>query len=93
MGCDTVVLDGDFSLVVEGQAEFELLISESGEFGAFTAIRQSYPAYEGSYEATPSNERQIFSTTLKTMFEDFVVNPIPSNYGLITWDGTTLTVS
>ena len=49
--------------------------------------------YTGAYEATPSAHVQIFPTTLKTMRQDFVVHPIPSNYGLITWDGSTLTVS
>lgn len=93
MGCDTVVLDGCFSLEIEGSAELDLLIPESGEVGTFTAIREAYPAYEGSYEVTPSNEKQIFSTTLKTMIEDFVVNPIPSNYGLITWNGLGIKVS
>lgn len=49
--------------------------------------------YEGSYEITPSQETQILATVGKRMTADLVINPIPSNYGLITWNGSFLTVS
>ena len=49
--------------------------------------------YTGSYSATPTLETQVFFTENLRMTENFIVNPIPSNYGLITWDGSTLTVS
>lgn len=49
--------------------------------------------YEGSYVATPSAERQMLPTSGKILTMDIVVEPIPSNYGLITWNGSTLTVS
>ena len=51
------------------------------------------PAYEGDYEATPSNVEQIFSTQYLRMTDNFVVHPIPSNYGLITYNGSVITVS
>lgn len=50
-------------------------------------------SYLGPYEVTPSQETQTLQTTNKTMTQNVVVNPIPSNYGLITWDGSILTVS
>lgn len=49
--------------------------------------------YEGPYTVTPGAEAQHFSTTGKRFTEDLIVNPVPSNYGLITWDGSALTVS
>ncbi len=49
--------------------------------------------YEGPYEATPTRETQVFSVKDKYMTRDFVVNPIPKNYGLITYNGIVLTVS
>lgn len=62
--------------------------------GLNTEIRESpIHNYEGPYEATPSASTQAFSMYGKFATEDFVVNPIPSNYGLITWDGGVLTVS
>ena len=49
--------------------------------------------YTGEYEATPTQDVQIFSTNGLCMTQDFIVNPIPSNYGLISWDGSVMTVS
>lgn len=49
--------------------------------------------YEGAYLATPSAERQVFRTEGLLMSEDFVVNPVPANYGLITRIGDGIMVS
>lgn len=49
--------------------------------------------YEGEYVITPSGGVQILQTENKKTIHDIVINPIPSNYGLITWDGSILTVS
>lgn len=49
--------------------------------------------YTGDYEVTPSTETQTLITNTKYMTDNVVINPIPSNYGLITWDGVTLMVS
>ena len=49
-------------------------------------------AYDGPYEITPSDETQTIQTTMKVMTQSFTVNPIPSNYGRIEWDGTSLLV-
>ena len=51
------------------------------------------PTYEGAYEITPSEETQTLPTNGLRMTDNVVINPIPSNYGLITWDGTVITVS
>ena len=51
------------------------------------------PDYEGSYEVTPQAEAQTLATANRAMREDLVINPIPSNYGLITWNGQVLKVS
>lgn len=53
-----------------------------------------YPrAYSGSYSITPTNETQVLQTNETYLLNDITINPIPSNYGLITWNGSTLTVS
>lgn len=49
--------------------------------------------YEGAYTVIPTNERQVLPTERTMPVQDIIVEPIPSNYGLITWDGATLTVS
>lgn len=47
-----------------------------------------------SKEATPSQEEQIVTADEGfTGLSSVKVNPIPSNYGLITWNGSYLTVS
>lgn len=51
------------------------------------------PAYTGDYEVTPSSETQTLATDSFYMTGNITINPIPSNYGLITWNGSTLTVS
>ena len=51
------------------------------------------PPYEGEYNVTPTNAEQVLATDGKRMVGNVVVSPIPSNYGLITWNGATLTVS
>ena len=47
----------------------------------------------GDYEVTPSARTQVLQTEGFVMAHDVVINPIPSNYGLVTWNGSVLTVS
>lgn len=49
--------------------------------------------YRGEYTVTPTDEAVVLSTNGLRMTDNITVNPIPSNYGLITWNGSTLTVS
>ena len=51
------------------------------------------PLYEGATEVTPSSETQVLATENFRMGDNITINPIPSNYGLITWNGSTITVS
>ena len=48
---------------------------------------------DGITEITPSQDTQILQTSNKALTRNIVVNPIPSNYGLVTWNGSVLTVS
>lgn len=50
-------------------------------------------AYTGPYEVTPGPERIVLETDGTFASDNIVINPIPSNYGRITWNGTVLTVS
>ena len=81
---DTVVLDGDLSLI----------IPVDGESGIVTkVIGQDLPTYTGVTEVTPTTAEQVLDTSNKVVTRNIVINPIPSNYGLITWNGSILTVS
>ena len=89
-----VVLDGELSLNLHIDGDMSLDIPVDGEAG--TVIKVSdyvYPIYDGQTEVTPSEDTQVLQTANKTVLHNIVANPIPSNYGLITWNGSTLTVS
>lgn len=89
----TYVLDGEAALlsVMDGEASLQTVID--GEVGTVTRVREALPAYDGPMEVTPSAATQILPTTERSVLADIVIKPIPSNYGLITWNGSTITVS
>ena len=89
-----VVLDGELSLDLHIDGDMSLNIPVDGEAG--TVIKVSdyvYPIYGGQTEVTPTQETQVLQTTNRTVVSNIIINPIPSNYGKITWNGSTLTVS
>ena len=49
--------------------------------------------YDGEYEVTPTQEEQVLHTENKRMVRDVVISAIPSNYGLISWNGLGIRVS
>ena len=49
--------------------------------------------YEGEYIVTPTSETQVLFTKNFRMENNVVINPIPNNYGLITWNGSFLMIS
>lgn len=72
-------------------AEVSLKGGISGELEIYKAQGITY--YTGATEFTPSALQQTIEISGKTATENITINPIPSNYGLITWNGSTLTVS
>lgn len=56
-------------------------------------VPEPLPEYVGPYEVTPGQSAQTLATAGKAMTANLTVGAIPSNYGLITWDGATITVS
>ena len=89
-----VVLDGELSLDLHIDGDMSLDIPVDGEAGTVIKVTEhDLPVYSGQTEVTPSEETQTLQTANKTVLHNIVVNPIPSNYGLITWNGSTLTVS
>lgn len=63
------------------------------DFSVDDVIYVGAEKYQGSYEWTPSQESQTIQIAGLQAERDITINPIPSNYGLITWNGATLTVS
>lgn len=62
------------------------------DIGAEYAMSNTDP-FEGSYEYTPSEQTQTIPIEDLRATQDIVINPIPSNYGLITYNGISITVS
>lgn len=50
-------------------------------------VSADYPTYDGPTEITPTRSTQAFQTNGQVVLTDLIVNPIPSNYGLITDHG------
>lgn len=48
--------------------------------------------YKGNYKVTPNQSKQILNTSGKTLTDNIVVEPIPSNYGKIIWNGSAITI-
>lgn len=60
----------------------------------FTRLKHGdYNEYQGAYEFTPTTEAQTIPTDHLVLMDNITIDPIPNNYGLITWDGSTLMVS
>lgn len=88
---NTIVIGGELSLSNLIQGELDLTVQVDGDIGLFMPI---YPnAYEGEYVITPSLETQTIPMQGLMASKNITIDPIPSNYGLITWDGSALTVS
>lgn len=94
MSNDTVVIDGDLLIVTQSDGDPDLDIQQDGEAGEVVkVVDYDHPIYDGPKEITPSRETQVLETQEKILITNIVVNPIPKNYGLITWNGSVLTVS
>ena len=63
------------------------------DVGDTVVVAGRVPAYDGPYEITPSEEAQTLPTAGTRLENCVVVAPIPTNYGRITWDGSTITIT
>lgn len=83
----------DVSLEIEAERELALSVDGATEVALSVDGTVFSPTeYHGTTTVTPSSERQVLATAGTALIEDIVVNPIPSNYGLVTWDGSTLSI-
>lgn len=71
--------------------------SEKVDIDFGTPVARDYVSdrdpYTGSYTVTPTQSEQVLLTNNLRMTDNITVEAIPSYYGLITWNGSTLTVS
>ena len=83
------------TLHVEPESDTSLHVDEVDDMGLTLAERfdGGGTPYSGRYEVTPSEFTQVLETAYRKMAANVIVNPIPSNYGLVTYNGSTITVS
>lgn len=58
-----------------------------------THYHSEYPDYEGETTFTPSAEMQTIPTAHTVLLSDITINPIPSNYGRITYSGGIISIT
>lgn len=82
-----------FNISFSDSQAFRIGFSGSEGFPVKFDSMISNAKYQGAYEFTPSAETQTVETAGLVLEDNIIINPIPDNYGLITWDGTVITVS
>lgn len=89
---DTIVIGGEISLALDTvDGETTLVTETDGSPGDFFPLLPK--EYTGQMEFTPTMESQVVGVRGFYMAEDIVINPIPQNYGLVTWNGHSLRIS
>ena len=84
-------VDMDIDEMFDGELEVDAQFD--GEYGEIQEVSH-FDYYSGEYTVTPLADVAVVLPTEGLMMSGNVtINPVPSNYGLITWNGATLTVS
>jgi len=91
-----LIIEGDVNpqsgVVINGNVTCKCGFSLSGDLICAPGS-QEIPDYDGPYTVTPTLETQTLLTQNKKTTNNITIVPIPSNYGLITWNGSYLKVS
>lgn len=93
---DAIPIYFEIELKDDSEIEFDLENKNQIEFGFDTQVNvttSNIPDYDGDYEVTPSADGVTLLTQDLRMTANVVINPIPSNWGRIGWNGAYLTVS
>jgi len=85
------------TIVVGGGRGGAVKIGGAGERHAAISVQGTgmipAPKYDGPYEFTPTAEEQTVRIARLQAKQDITINPIPSNYGLVTYNGSVITIS
>lgn len=85
-----------FNVVFAGGSSFNVQLNGPERFDAQlseTITKTIGDYYDGDYEFTPGDEPQTVPISGLIATRDITINPVPSGYGKITWNGAYLTVS
>lgn len=81
----------DHNIILQGGNNFDVTFTSESFDVQLGGVDPT--SYSGEYTVTPSAEVQTLPTANKTLSQNITVEPIPSYYGRITWNGSVLTVS
>lgn len=81
-----VSTDGEYSLGVDGGSNITIGVDT-------TITAANMPHYTGPTTIEPASVPQVLETRGMALDDDITIGAIPSNYGLITWDGSALIIS
>lgn len=87
-----MIIDGDMQISVMLDGDLVIDDTYNGEMGEYQKVIET-DWYSGPYEWTPAAEQQIIPVEGLTAADNIIIRPIPSSWGRITWNGSTLTVS
>lgn len=82
-----------FDVVFSNEETFACTLQDETAFNVSMGEAYMPESYRGSVDITPTADVQVLATQGKVLDSNIIIEPIPNNYGLITWDGSTLTVS
>lgn len=81
----------DFNVTIDQSQSMNVQFKEDVFDCVFDDVRSA--DYSGPYQVTPSETEQVLPTANTSLASNIVINPIPSNYGLVEWNGSNLTIS
>ena len=96
---------GNLQAILSDMAHMSGVLAETGRIGCSLTETETLiaeltlpkgkasPPFTGAYTYTPTQETQTIPINGLKAIQDITIEPIPSNYGLITWNGSTITVS
>lgn len=79
--------------IQENRVRLKVGQSNSVHLSASEGVPVYPPTYTGQTEVIPTSEEQVLLTGGLYVADNIKVKPIPNNYGLITYNGSTITVS
>lgn len=88
-------MNDDLILVLEDSSPIGLVIEDSSSPLTLTLGdgETEYPVYDGATEFTPTRSVQTVITARRVLLDNITINPIPQNYGLVTYNGSVITIT
>lgn len=80
-------------VVFSNEETFVCALQDETAFNVSMGEAYMPESYHGSVDITPTTDVQVLATQGKVLDTNITIEPIPNNYGLITYNGSIITVS